>query len=153
MTTLIENAVALADIAKTMKTTVSRVEAEAHELSMFIGQDWAGRPAINVIEAATLVSGTARRDRDHDVAWRQHLADNESWESARERHRADAFAEAHDGALRRGRGAPAAASAGHEAARAAVRDFEGRTPPPEFNGKATATRWLTKTADKVGELI
>ncbi len=153
MTTFIETGVPLADIAKTMKTTVARIEAEARDLDVFIGQDWAGRPAVSVAEAATLVSGTARRDRDHDTAWREHLARSEAWEAAREGLRAGAFQEAHDVALRKGRGAPAAASVGHEAAREAVRDFERRTPPPEFDGKSTSTRWLTKTADKIKELI
>lgn len=152
-TTLIPDGVALSAVAKVLKTTPARAEAQARELDVFIGQDWSGQAAVAVVDAAGMVSGATRRDRDHDVAWRQHVADSESWETARERHRADAFAEAHDDALRRGRGAPAAASVGHEAAREAVRDFERRTAPPTFNGQATSTRWLSRTADKVKEAV
>ncbi len=153
MTTLIENAVTLQDIAKIMKITVTKVEADAGELSLFVGPDWAGRPALSVIDAAALVSGDARRDRDHDVAWRSHLASSEGWETAREAARSGAFQAARDAALRAGRGAPSAASAGHAAAREAVGDFERRTPPPEFNGKPTSTRWLAQAASKIKEAV
>ncbi len=153
MTELIENSVPVADVAKALKTTVAKVEAEARDLSLFVGADWAGRPAISVRDAAALVSGAARRDRDHDVAWRSHLASSEAWEANRERRRASAFQEAYDAALRQGRGAPAAAAAGHEAARVAVGDFERRTPPVEFNGEPTSTRWLTQATQKIKEVV
>ncbi len=73
MTELIEAAVCLQDIARVLKSTPTKVEADCHELSLFIGCDWAGRPAISVRDAHGLVSGDARRDHDHAAAhghWR-----------------------------------------------------------------------------------
>ncbi len=151
--TLIEHAVSLTDIAKIMKTTVARVEAEAHSLDVYVGVDWAGRPAVSVVEAASLVSGAARRDRDHDLAWRAHLAASEAWEAAREAARRTAFQGAYDASERQGRGSPVAAVAGHEAAREAVRDFERKTAPPAFDGAETAPRLFTQMTNRIKEKV
>ncbi len=151
--TLIENAVTLADIVKTMRTTATRVEAEARELDMFIGHDWAGQPALSVVDAAALVSGDARRDHDHRARWQAHTAATEAWEAAREAARRTAFEGEYDASLRQGRGAPAAAAAGHEAAREVVRDFERKTPPPAFDGAETAPRLFTQMTNRVKEVV
>ncbi len=151
MSELIEAAVCLQDIAKTMKNPVAQVEADCHELSLFLGCNWAGRPALSVVDAHGLVSGATRRAQDADRAWRAHLASTEEWETERERRRAGAFQEAYDAALRQGRGAPAAAAAGHEAARVAVHDFERRTPPPEFNDAAPSR--LSKMKNRAKEVV
>ncbi len=153
MTTLIEAAVTLADIAKTMKTTVARVETEAHELDVYVGVDWANRPAVSVTDAAGLVSGATRRAQDADRAWRAHLAATEAWEADRERLRAGAFQDAYDASERQGRGSAAAAAAGHESARVAVHDFERKTPPPRFVGQETSPRWLTQATQKIKEVV
>ncbi len=151
--TLIENAVTLADIAKVIKSPGAQVEADALELSLYVGHDWAGRPAISVTDAAGLVSGAARRDRDHTARWQAHTAASEGWELQREQVRSTAFEDAYEASLRQGRGAPAAAAAGHEAAREVVRDFERKTPPPEFNGAETAPRLFTQMKNRVKEVV
>ncbi len=151
--TLIENGIALDAIAKTMKTTVARVETEARSLDVYVGVDWAGRPAVSVVEAAGLVSGDARRVHDHDAAWRAHLAATEDWEAAREAARRTAFQGAYDASERQGRGSAVASDAGHEEAREAVRDFERRTPPPRFAGQETSPRWLTQATQKIKEVV
>ncbi len=151
MTTLIENAVPLADIAKTMKITVPKVQANAADLDMYVGVDWAGRPAVSVIDAAAYVSGSARRDRDHDAAWRAHLAATEAWEAAREAARRTAFEGAYQASERHGRGSAIAAAAGHDVAREAVRDFERSTPVPVF-GDAAPSR-LSKMKSRAKESV
>ncbi len=149
----IENSVTLQDIAKATKSTVAQVSADAGDLNLYVGSNWAGEPSLSLTDAHGLVSGATRRAQDHDVAWRAHLATSEGWETAREAARSGAFQDAYDVALRRGRGSPAAAAAGHEAAREVVRDFERRTPPPEFNGKSTSTRWLTQATQRIKEVV
>jgi len=153
MTELIEASASVADVAKVLKSTPTKVEADARDLNLYVGHDWSGKPAISVTDAHGLVSGATRRDRDHEARWRAHLAASEAWETERERRRAGAFQDAYDASERQGRGSPAAAAAGHEAAREAVRDFERKTPPPEFNGKSTSTRWLTQATQKIMEVV
>lgn len=62
--TLIESAVTVADIAKATNTPEADVEAEARALDMFVGADWAGRPAVSVGDAAGLASGAARLEHN-----------------------------------------------------------------------------------------
>jgi hypothetical protein len=132
MTTLIENAVTLADIAKTMKTTATRVEAEAHELDMFIGSNWAGAPALSVVDAHAYVSGDARRGHEHAAAHRHWRTADEAWQSEREQVRRRAYGERFDAARRRGVGDPQASSEAAGAASAAIIDYERKTPQPVF---------------------
>ncbi len=68
MMELIEAAVSLADVAKATKSTVTKVEADARELALFVGSNWSGQPALSVVDAHALVSGSARRDQDHAAA-------------------------------------------------------------------------------------
>ena len=74
MTTLIENAVTLADVAKALKNPVAQVESDCRELSLFVGSDWAGKPAVSTVDAHAYVSGAARRDHDHADAHRRWRA-------------------------------------------------------------------------------
>ncbi|MDP9473358.1 MAG: hypothetical protein M3Q71_22295 [Chloroflexota bacterium] len=57
MSTLIENAVALADISKITKRSVADLTRECDALVVYIGVDWADRPAISVREAHGIVTG------------------------------------------------------------------------------------------------
>jgi len=138
MTTLIEAAVTLADVAKVTKSPVAQVEADCRELSLFIGADWAGRSALSVTDAAALVSGSARRGADHAAAHARWRADTEAWEAAREAERRRAFTDHFDAARRRGTGDPAAASAAAQAASAAIVDYEKSTPAPVFGDAETS---------------
>ncbi len=131
--TLIENAVTLADIAKATKSTVAKVEADCHELSLFVGCNWAGKPAISVTDAASLVSGAARRDADHAAAHGHWRAAGEAWELQREQVRQQAYTDHFDTARRRGVGDPAASSEAAQVASAAVEGFEKSTPAPVFD--------------------
>jgi hypothetical protein len=72
MPVFIENAVELTAIAKHLKTAVAAVEAECRALNLFIGLAWNHKPAIIERDAYELVSGAARRERDHGQAWRQY---------------------------------------------------------------------------------
>ncbi len=64
----IENAITIEDISRALKAPQSKVESEAGELDVFIGSDWAGRPAVSEVDAQGLVSGSLRRTQDHDRA-------------------------------------------------------------------------------------
>ncbi len=132
MNTLIESAVTLADVAKALRSTATAVEADARELDMFIGADWAGRSALSVTDAARMVSGDARRDHDHAAAHARWRADTEAWEAAREAERRTTYNDRFDAARRRGVGDPQASSEAAGAASAAVVSFERATPAPVF---------------------
>ncbi len=132
MSELIENSVAVADVAKALKSTATAVEADCRELSLFVGHAWDGRPAISVTDAAGLVSGSARRGADHAAAHARWRAASEDWESAREQVRQQAFTDRFDAARRRGVGDPQASSEAAGAASAAIIDYERKTPQPVF---------------------
>ena len=151
MTTLIENAVALADIARVMKTTTTRVEADARDLNLFVGPNWSGKPALSVTDAAALVSGDARRANDHSRAHARWRASIEDWESAREQARERAFGAAFDAARRRGTGDPIAAHTAAQAASVAIIEFERATPQPTFG--VVETSRLSQMKSRVKEVV
>jgi len=126
---LIESSVTLADVAKVLKSTPTKVEADCHELSLFVGCNWAGKPAISVTDAA----GAARRDADHAAAHGHWRAAGEAWELQREQVRQQAYTDHFDTARRRGVGDPAASSEAAQVASAAVEGFEKSTPAPVFD--------------------
>ena len=148
MTTFIEAAVTLVDIAKTMKTTVARVEADCRDLNLHVGQDWSGKPAISVRDAASLVSGDARRGHDHAAAHGHWRAAVEAWELQREQVRQQAFTDHFDAARRRGVGDPQASSEAAQVASLAILDYEKSRPQPVFAD--TETPRLSK---RVKELL
>jgi len=154
MTTFIENAATLADIAKATKGTVAQVEADAGELSLFIGCDWAGKPALSVIDAARMVSGDARRDAEHAEAHRRWRADSEDWELQREQVRQQAFNDHFDAVRRRGVGDPQAAHGAAQAGSAAIVAYEKVTPAPTF-GDAETSRLSTtrKMTNRIKEKV
>lgn len=142
----IESAVPLTELARVMKVPVTEVEAECRALSVFVGADWARRPAIEQRDAAKIVDGSERRQQEHDRAWRDHLAATEQWE----RDRNSAQQAAHDTAWRAAggpRGGQLASQAGREAAAAAVQTYERQNPLPTFGGAATGQSWLKRAAD------
>jgi len=132
MTALIENAVTVAALAKTLKTTAAAVESDARELGLYVGHAWDGRPAISVTDAAAYVSGAARRDHDHAAAHGRWRADSEAWELQREAVRQQTYNEHFDAARRRGIGDPASAAEAAQVTSAAVESFEKSNPAPTF---------------------
>src|SRR4051812_33607956 len=118
--TLIENAVTLADLAKVIKKSRTDIEAECRQLDLFIGEDWARRPAVSTIDASALTTGTARREHDHAIAWRAHHAATEAWEAERMAVHRAAYQAARTRVRSTGEGDPAANAAGREASREAV---------------------------------
>lgn len=145
MTMTVENGVPLTELARVMKATVTEVEAECRALGVFVGSDWAQRPAVLERDAARLVDGSERRQQAHDRAWRDHLAATEAWE----RDGNTAQQAAHDAAWRAGggpRGGQAATQAGREAAAAAVDKFERQRPLPKFQGLSTGQSWVRRAA-------
>ncbi|MDP9223281.1 MAG: hypothetical protein M3P18_05410 [Actinomycetota bacterium] len=143
MSVYIENSVALADLAVVTKHSVDEVTAEAKSLGIFVGPDWAQRPAVAELDAAGLVTGRLRRERDHSLAWTAHQAEVEQWEQRREAARADAAKTAYDAAVRRGLGNARAAAEGGDAGMDAAREYEKSTPPPTFDGTTLANSWFT----------
>jgi hypothetical protein len=138
--TLIENSVPLAELAKVMRTTTDKLEAEAVALSMYVGEDWAGRPAVSARDAYGLRSGAARRAADDASRWEQHRRDVDAWELAREEVVTAAGQAAYDKAVRQGDGSPKAYEASQEASVAAGRAYESNNPPPSVDGQSMATR-------------
>src|SRR5215218_6394497 len=101
MTAFIEEpTVTVAEVAKLVGRPVDEVKAEATALAMFIGLDWGHREAISCREAYVLVDGSARRNQDHDVAFRAHMAALDEWQQDRETVRRQAWQEAHDSEVR-----------------------------------------------------
>jgi hypothetical protein len=148
MTMTVEGGVPLAELARVMKATVPEVEAECRALSVFVGTDWAGRPAVLERDASRLVDGSERRDQEHRREWLAHLAQSEQWTRDR-----DAVQQsAHDAAWREAggpRGGQFASEAGRQAARTAAEAFERTHPVPTVGGQQTAQSWFRTVADKL----
>ncbi|MEO7980334.1 MAG: hypothetical protein ABI807_05530 [Sporichthyaceae bacterium] len=130
--TYIENAVTAKEIAVVTKRTVAEVEAEAAELNVFVGTDWAGRPAVSEVDARQLVSGDARRVRESEAEWSSFLARCATWTLTRDELVREAQRAAELASQRDGHGGGAGATAGVEAERAAGADYETSNPPPTW---------------------
>lgn len=146
MNVYIEGAVTVADLASAAKTTEPKVRAECAELGLFIGADWAGRPAVSEADARSLVSGQAREAREQDAAWRAHIDATERWTADRERARRSAAERVLEEARRQGRGGPIVDQDAAEAGREAAWAFERSSKAPTFNGAATVASWLPDEA-------
>ena len=72
MPTLIEGGIALAAVAKTMKTNAADLERQCRQMNVFVGVTWSGQPAISEYEAYELVTGRPRAETDHSRAWREY---------------------------------------------------------------------------------
>src|SRR5829696_9156564 len=125
-------AVSLAEVAKHLRVPISEVEAEARQLNLFVGVDWAGRPALAAVDAQRLVSGAARRDAEHAKAQSAFTVGQADWQRRREQVRLSAFQAAFDAARSRNVPGPQAAEKGHEGARAALAEFDRANPEPRF---------------------
>jgi hypothetical protein len=134
----ITKAAPIAEIAAVTKRKAADIEAEAISLGFYIGVDWAGRPAISTSEARSIVTGDARRDREHDAAFAAHIAACAAWTRGRDKAVRDAHAD-HLAAPRKGRTAsdPIVQGNAKEAARDAGRAYELDTPIPLFDGMDT----------------
>lgn len=142
--TFIEEAVSLTDIAKRTNSTVDEVKAEAAALGMFIGVNWAHEPALSSVDAHDLVSGSARRDHDHQAAHLEWVNARQEWQTDRENVRREAYQEAFNDGRRVGVSSSLASDRGHAAAAAAVAEFEKAHPEPVFNEKPAPRSWLNK---------
>ena len=135
MPTLIDGpAVALADLAKVTKRSVADLERECAELVVYVGVDWANRPAITAHEAHRIVTGKARRESDHDTAWRKYALDAEEWNKRRDEAVRVAAGIASRTATLAFEGPGDAQRKGAEAGREAGRKFEAENPPPLWDG-------------------
>lgn len=147
--TLIENAVTLADVAKVTRRPIVEIEADCRQLDLFVGADWAGRAAVEVRDAEAIVTGAARRDHDHTVAWRAFQDATEAWEAERMAVYNAANQAAHEEATRAGIGAPAGFAAAKDATQDAVEAWESKHPAPTFGGNATGRTWFAKIKEVV----
>jgi hypothetical protein len=141
---LIEHAITVAEVARVTELTVDQVEEEARGLAIFIGEDWAGRPAMLELDAHGLVSGSLRRDADQQRAWHDHLERVETWEKDREKVREAAAIEAFRAAYGRGIAQPQAEEVGRGAGRAARDKWEKHNPAPVMPSAQPARSWLQK---------
>jgi len=126
MTALITDGIPLADVAKVTKTTIAELEAECRQLIVFIGRNWADRPAVSAADAHALVTGAARRQHDHSRAWHDYAEQAEAWTKARDGAYMDATRLAGQKAADR-----------VEAGRAAAREYEQTHPMPTWVDGAT----------------
>ena len=78
-----EAMVTMAEVATAMGRKPAEVEAEARALNLTIRPDWMNRPALSVAEARGLTTGEARRNLEHEAAWRQHQVDTKAWTEGR----------------------------------------------------------------------
>jgi hypothetical protein len=143
MTVFIEASVTVAELAKAMKMTEPKAVAECRGLGVFIGENWAGVPAVAETDAHAIVSGSARAGREHDTAWAAYLAESQDWE----RQRSEIYHRLHrkvaEAALRQGRGGGFVNTEASAEAMAAARDFERRHPAPSWtDGSKQTVSWL-----------
>jgi hypothetical protein len=128
--------VTVAEIAAASGRKPAAVEVEARELGLLILSDWAGRAALSLGDARSLVSGQRRRVAEHEQAWAAHQADNRAWLLGR----AQAVTEASRKARDERRPGPVDGetwAAGVQAANKAAEKYERSTPRPTFNGQPT----------------
>jgi len=131
----IPHAIPLTELAKVIGRKVAEVEAECAEFGHFVGVDWRGQPAVSEDDAHRIVTGSARRVREDEVAWATHLAECEQWTIRRDQLVRESQADAEIAAQRAGRGGGDAAQAGVEAGRSAGADYEAATPLPLWRGE------------------
>jgi hypothetical protein len=129
--------VSLEEVASAMGRKPAEVEAEALQLGLSIRGDWRDRPALSVAEAKALVSGTRRRDLEHEQGWARHLAECKAWRAARDQAARDAARKIRDQAGR-GVSADRVAAEAQRAATDAAKHYERTVPRPRFNGTTAA---------------
>jgi hypothetical protein len=74
-----EATVTIRELAAALNRKPEQVEAEAAELGMLVKPDWAGRPSLSVADASGPTTSEARRNLEHEAAWRQHQVDTKAW--------------------------------------------------------------------------
>lgn len=124
MSYFIENSVSVVDVAAELKQKPRQVEDEAATLALSVGIDWAGHPALSATDARALVSGSARRDADHQAEQYALAAKAEAWVA--ERHRV--VQEAQQSLLRGRLITPSLRAEAAEAGTEAGRRFERKIP-------------------------
>ena len=127
-----EAMVTVAEVATAMGRKPADVEAEARALNLTVRPDWMNRPALTVADARGLTTGEARRNLEHEAAWRQHQAATKKWVEGRSRAIAEAARKVRSTAGTRGQGH--VSQAARDAALEAGREYEKRNPRPSFNG-------------------
>jgi hypothetical protein len=140
--------ITLAEIAKVVGRSVAEIEAEAARLGIYVGTDWADRPAVAVGDAYGPASGALERDQEHQRRHTAWVNAHQEWEQAKEDARRGAFQTVYDEVRRTGKSNSEASDRGHRAGAAAVADFEAANPEPRFEQEPAPRRWLGKL--KVG---
>ena len=125
-----EATVTIRELAAALNRKPAEVEREAAELGMLVKPDWQGRPALTVDEAKGLASGEARRNLEHEAAWRQHQVATKAWVEGRSRAIAEAAKAVRAKAGTRGPGS--VSQAARDAAVEAGVQWEKRNPRPAF---------------------
>jgi hypothetical protein len=145
-----ENAIPVEAIAARLGVSAGEVEAEARALSVFIGEDWAQKPAMSAADAYAIVSGAGRRNLAAAAAqdeWQQARAE---WVQARVAFNQQKWQQAYDDARRQGLSNAAAGEAGHEAARDAIAVWDRSHPEPQFESPTAAKpSWFQRAKAKV----
>lgn len=139
--------IAIVDIAAHLRRKPDAVRADLERLSVFIGTDWRGLPAVSEAEAADFVAGRLQERAEHAERQRLHAAEVKRWTQGRER----AIREAYEAAaepLRRVHGDPKAAAAGSAAAREAGRRYELDNPRPSKYGSPKAVKHIFLTDEE-----
>lgn len=149
MPTHIPGAVPLADIAKQLRTTVAKVEEECRALDIFVGVDWAGRPAVTDVEAYALVTGDGRKQFEHNRAWQAHAREAEAWQRARDEAVQIASSNAYRQASLAFEPNGKAQTIGHEAGREAGRRYEEQHPAPTWDEATSLAQRRYTSGDSV----
>lgn len=123
-------AVALVDIAKATRKTVTDLKAELGRLGVFIGVDWMDREAISATEAHGIVTGYLHEQHEAEQAWHRYITDAEEWVRRRDEAVTVASGIASRNATMASESKTGAAQAGLEAGREAGRRYEAANPAP-----------------------
>lgn len=127
--------VTLAEISEVTGRPPLDIEAEAVALGMPVYSDWADRPVLAAHDARALVTGEAQRIKEHEAAWRQHLAACELWTRRRDQTVRDAQEAVMSSAERRGQSRPAGEALAREEALKVGAAFERDNPVPLWHGQ------------------
>lgn len=100
--TYIENAVPVEEIAQALRSKPATVEADARTFGLWVGVDWAGRPAVSDADAHGLVSGRARANHEQAVRQADLQRRAAEWVAERSAVNEAAWSDAYKAAVSRG---------------------------------------------------
>jgi hypothetical protein len=92
-----------------------------------------------------VVDGSARRNHDHEAAWREYQTALEAWQAERESVRSQAFDAEWKASVRAGLNNGPSTDRAHAAARTAVAEFEKSSREPVFSEPESRVQsWLRR---------